>query len=55
MNVLYLLRQEPDDTAKMIIEAHMESNDVTVIDLAVERDYTKILSLIEASDRVISC
>jgi len=55
LNVLYLLRQEPDDTASEIIGAHRESNDVTVIDLSVERDYQKILSLIEECDRVMAC
>lgn len=55
MKVLYLLRQEPDATAKEIIEAHREFNDVTVIDLAEEKDYKQILSLIETSDKVFTC
>jgi len=55
LNVLYLLRQEPGDTEKEIIEAHRETCTVTIVDLAVEKDYQRILSLIEDCDRVLSC
>ena len=55
MKVLYLLRQDPDDTTKEIIEAQRKANELTVVDLTGERDYLRLMSLIETSDRVISC
>ena len=55
MNVLYLLRQAPGKTEKEIIDSHRETCKVTIVDLEKERDYQRILSLIETCDRVISC
>ena len=55
MRVLYLLREEPDKTTLEIIEAHKSSNEVSVVDLREEKDFSMLFDLIEKSDKVISC
>jgi len=54
MKILYLLKKEPDKTLmKMIIEQEKD-NQITLIDLNLEKDYERILVAIEACDKVIS-
>lgn len=55
MRILYLLREHPDKTMLEIIEAHKSSNEVSVVDLREEKDFSMLFDLIEKSDKVISC
>lgn len=54
MKVLYLIKQEPDETVSKIMEEQGRSNEMTVINLKTNKDYNQIIDLIEATDKVIS-
>lgn len=54
MKVLYILKQEPDETLKTVMEEHKKAGDVTVVDLRKDKDYDRIVDLIAESDKVIS-
>lgn len=54
MKTLYLLKQEPDETLKKIIEEHKKTNDVKIIDIRKNKNYDEIVDSIFAADKVIS-
>ena len=54
MKILYLLRNNPDDTVNKIIEVHKQSNDVSVIDINANKNYDEIVDAIAGSDKIIS-
>lgn len=54
MKILYLLRSKPDATCQKLMDEHRKSHEVTVIELAAEKDYGKIVDAIEAHGKVIS-
>lgn len=54
MKILYILKDEPDATGKVILAEHEKSDEVTAIDIREDHDYDRIVELISSSDRVIS-
>jgi hypothetical protein len=54
MKVLYLLRDEPDETGNKIIEEHKKSNEVTMININENKNYDEIVDAIASNDKVIS-
>lgn len=54
MKVLYLLRNEPDETGNKIIEEHKKSNEVTIININENKNYDEIVDAIVSNDKVIS-
>jgi hypothetical protein len=54
MKVLYLLRNEPDETGNKIIEEHKKSNEVTIININENKNYDEIVDAIASNDKVIS-
>ena len=54
MKVLYLLRNEPDETGNKIIEEHKKSNEVTMININENKNYDEIVDAIASNDKVIS-
>lgn len=54
MNILYLLKDDPEPTVKKIIAESEKAHAVTVIDLKKNRDYDRIIQEIVACDKVIS-
>jgi hypothetical protein len=54
MKIVYILKQEPDATAKKLMEVHKKGNDVTVVNLKENKNYGQIVDLIFSSDKVIS-
>ncbi len=54
MKILYILKQDPDETLNSIMNEHKASNDVTVIDLRENKNYDQIIDLISENDKVIS-
>lgn len=54
MKVLYIIKQDPDETLKKFLDEHKKSNEVTVVDLRKDKDYGRIVDLIAANDKVIS-
>jgi hypothetical protein len=53
MKILHIVKQEPDETVRKIIEEHSKNGVVTVIDLRQDKDYARIIGLVEASDAVL--
>ncbi len=54
MKILYILREEPDETVRRIIQIQSEGNQTKTVNLATDRDYEAILTDIEDADRVIA-
>jgi hypothetical protein len=54
MNILYLLRSNPDDTGSRIIDEHKKSHQVTIIKVDENKNYDEIVDAIASNDKVIS-
>jgi hypothetical protein len=54
MKVLYLLRNQPDETGNKIIEEHKKSHEVTIININENKNYNEIVDAIASHDKVIS-
>jgi hypothetical protein len=54
MKVLYLIRGETAGTLKDLMDEHRKNNGITVVDLRADKDYDRIVELIEQNDKVIS-
>jgi len=54
MKILYLIKQELDETAKKIIEEHKNAHEVAIIDIKENKNYDQIVDLIANSNKVIS-
>ncbi len=54
MNILYVLKQDPDATLKKIMEVHKKGNSVTIVNLKDAKDYGKLVDQIFSHDKVIS-
>jgi hypothetical protein len=54
MKVLYILKQDPDETFKKIMEVHENANDTDVFDIRKDKDYSRLVELIEDSEKIIS-
>ena len=54
MKILYLLRQDPDETTQKIMDIQARDNEVVKIDIRSEKDYDRVVEEIVNSDRVIS-
>ncbi len=54
MKILYLMKQEPDETLREMISHQKKMIDVTIVDMRTEKDHDRIIDLIAASDKVVS-
>ena len=54
MDILCLVRKDPDATIRGILDAQQREHQVTVVDLRTEKDYDRIVRLIFSSGSVIS-
>jgi hypothetical protein len=55
MKILYIIKSQPDETIRKIIERHNQGNEVKVIDLnADELSYKSIIEDVFTYDKVIS-
>ncbi len=54
MKILYILKQEPDETLKKIMEEHKKTQEVTVVDLGENKNHAQIIDLIASCDKVIA-
>ena len=54
MNILCLMRKDPDATISGILDAQKREHTVTVVDIRREQDYGRIVELIVSSNSVIS-
>lgn len=53
MKILHILKTEPEDSFKKIIEEHRKDHDVDMLSLTDYKDYSMIVDLIEKADKVI--
>lgn len=55
MKILHLIKSEPSEMVKKIIETHSSDNEVKVVDLSKkELTYDAIIDEIDSSDKVMS-
>ena len=54
MNILCLMRKDPDATIKTLLDVQKQEHAVTVVDLRADKNYDRIVDLIFSSSRVIS-
>ena len=54
MKILYVLKEDPIDAVKSIMDEHKKDNDVTVVDIRKNKNYDEIIGLIEQNDKIIS-
>lgn len=54
MKVLHITKGAPEGAIKTIIDNQAGSHEVTVVDLHQDKDYGKLLELVQVSDRVIT-
>lgn len=54
MNILCLMKKDPDETIKNILDVQKSEHTVTVVDLREDKDYDRIVDLIVSSDRIMS-
>jgi hypothetical protein len=54
VKILYILKQESDETVKAFMEIHKREHEVSVINLKENKNYSQLVELIEKSDRIIS-
>ncbi|WP_456475296.1 hypothetical protein [Candidatus Pyrohabitans sp.] len=54
MKILEILRSEPSDRVKEIIEVHKKEHDVEIFELYKNKDYEALVDKIFAADKVIS-
>ncbi len=54
MMILHILKTEPEESVKAIIEEHRKCRDVTVIELYKNKEYDLTVDLVERADKVIS-
>lgn len=53
MKILHILKTEPEDSVKKIIEEHKKGHDVDVLSLTDCKDYSMIIDSIEKADKVM--
>lgn len=54
MKILHILKTEPEDSVKKIIEEHRKGNDVEVLSMNGNKNYDLIVEFIEKADKVIA-
>lgn len=53
MKVLYIIKKDMDETGRKIMESHQKDNEVTVVDIRENKNYSEIVDMIESHDKVI--
>jgi uncharacterized iron-regulated protein len=54
MKILYVLTKDLDDTEQKIVDEQKKTNEANSFDVRTEKDYDRLVDLVESSDRVIS-
>ena len=54
MKILYLVTKDLDGTEQKITDGQQKSNDTTTFDIRTDKDYDRLVDLVESNDRVIS-
>lgn len=54
MKILFIIREEPDETTRKIMEIQSQGNETVTIYIQSEMDYDRVVDEIVNSDKVIS-
>ncbi len=54
MNVVFLLKEEPDYTIRLIMEEASRQGEITVVDLREDQDYDALVETVAACDLVLT-
>jgi hypothetical protein len=54
MKILYVTTKDLDATEQKIVDGQKKSNEASTFDLRTEKDYDRLVDLVEGSDKVIS-
>jgi hypothetical protein len=54
MKILYILKRDPDETLQIIMEVHKRTSEVNVVDIREGSSYSRLVEMIEQSDKIIS-
>lgn len=54
MKILCVMTKDLDATEQKIVDEQKKSNEVSTFDLRTEKDYDRLVDLVEGSDKVIS-
>lgn len=54
MKILYVVNKDLDATEQKIVEEQSKSGEATVFDLRADKDYDRLVDLIESTDKTIS-
>ena len=54
MNILCLMKRDPDETIRNILDVQKREHEVTVVDLRKDKNYERIVDLICSSNKIIS-
>ena len=53
MKILYLVKEDRDQTLTTFIEVHRQSHEVSIVDLRAQVDFDQLVDQLAAADRVI--
>jgi hypothetical protein len=53
VKILYILKQNPDETLNKFMDEHRKDNEISVVDIRENKDYKQVIQFIESHDRVI--
>lgn len=54
MKILYVVSKDLDPSEQKIVDVQSSSNEATVFDLRSDKDYDRLVDLVESTDKVIS-
>jgi len=54
MKILYVLTKDLDGTEQRIVDEQKKTNETNSFDVRTEKDYDRLVDLVESSDKVIS-
>ena len=54
MKILFILKKEPDNNIKTIMDFNAKESKITVVDLREDQDYDELIEQIKTCDRVVT-
>ena len=54
MKILHVVSKDLDATEQKIVDEQSKSNETTVFDVRADKDYDRLVDLIDSADKVIS-
>ena len=54
MKILYVVSKDLDATEQKVVDEQSKSNEATVFDVRTDKDYGRLVDLVESTDKVIS-